>query len=100
MGLDALLEKDLLCVEAGDHGDIIEEAFVATRILMAASGHEVPESTNRFVDLLRSLANEVQAACCESQAESRELEGQKAKVRALELKVQLLTSAAEKTFDL
>lgn len=98
--LDALLEKDLLWAEVEGYGGVLKEEFVGTSTLITAAVHEMSVSKKGYVKLLHSFATEAQKARYEFQATSRESGGQKEKVEEWQLKVQLLTEAAEKGADL
>lgn len=97
---DELLEKDLLSAEAGDGGDLYEEALRKMRTVITTAGHDVAVSKKGYTELLRSFSTVMQAVRSASQAASHVPEVQKVKVGELEQKGQFVTDAAKKTADL
>lgn len=67
------MKKGLLCAEAIDGDDVSEEMTVATRNVITAAGHKVTYPKKGYVELVRSCASGVQAARCEFQFASHEL---------------------------
>lgn len=60
IGLDALLDGNLLWVQAEDVRNMMEEALNATQPRMTAMGHDVSVSKKGYLELLRELAENVQ----------------------------------------
>lgn len=69
--LDALVEEDLLWIQAGDADDVIEEALDAMRSLVEAVGHVVPILKTRYLVLVCALSDKVQRAHSELEATTR-----------------------------
>lgn len=52
---DALLEKDLLWIEANDAEGVTEEALFATRSMVSAVEFEIPVPRKGYMEILRSF---------------------------------------------
>lgn len=94
--IDTSLEKDLLWTKAGKTEGLTEETLFATSSLVAAVGFELPVSKNRYVEVLRTVAEETQSKHSLCKATTRRVDAKNAKMEELEIKVGSLEDKAEK----
>lgn len=85
VGLNTLLEKDLLGAGDGDMKGAIKNLLLATRSFSSVVHYEVPVRKDGCADLLRSLAGEVISWRSEFKAMTRQLDDQVAKAEEFEL---------------
>lgn len=81
--LKALFDGDLLWSEAGDVDSFMEEKLLVTSSLVSAVGQQVPVFRQRYMQLLRLFAGEVQWIRSKCKTTSRELAERYAKMEGL-----------------
>lgn len=81
-----MLDEDQLWGLTDDSGDVTEEAFDASRSLVAAVSHDVPVLKKRYLELVCAFADKVQKVQRVSDVTTRQLAVVEAKIGELEFR--------------
>lgn len=89
--MDTLLEQDIMRLKFQYDADIREKDLMATRVLLDAVGHKLPEPRNSYVYSVQNISCKIHGARREFRATKLKLADQEAKTEEPKLEAKILS---------